>query len=110
MSALTERNKVLRHTIGRLRVRLPDCEHPEALRLLAEIDVLAARLFVSMLDGGGNRDQLSAYGRLVDQRISLLTRLRLLPTLPRAKVSDEEELDPYVQRHIETLRARGEKV
>ncbi len=102
MSAYTDRAKAIRSRLQRYRAKLPDAD-TDALRLLAELDAASALLFARL--GDGSRDVLTTYTRLLDQRVDLLTRLRLLATPPRPKVKEDAGLDPYVREH---LRAIGE--
>lgn len=89
---------MIKATLERLRRAAPDA-NAEALRLLAETDVAAAVLLTKLADG----KNASEYNRLVEHRVSLLTRLRMLPPLPRGKVSDDEDLDPHVQEMRERV-------
>lgn len=108
VTANGKRQRAIKWALQQLRARLPNADG-DVLKLLAELDAASAVLFAA-LDGKATRDVLAAYGKLVDQRIDLLTRLRLLPTPPRPKAKEDPDLDPYVQQHLAGLRAHGEKV
>ena len=108
VTASGKRQRAIKWALEQLRTRLPDADG-DVLKLLAELDAASAVLFVA-LDGKATRDVLAAYGKLIDARIDVLTRLRLLPQPPRPKAKEDPDLDPVVQRHLEGLRAHGEKV
>jgi len=104
MTALGQRYKLIHGTLRRLRRKLPDAD-TDALRTLAETDAASAVLLAAIADGKTSKDMLAAYTRLVDQRVALLTRLRLLPPLPRARVSDDDpENDPEVRAFAERVQ------
>lgn len=109
MTALVTRQKAIRGTLRRLRAQLPGADG-DSLRHLAELDSVCSVLFAEIVNGKTSKDTLFAYSKLVDQRTALMQAHRLTPQVPRPKVKDDPELDPYVQRHLEALRARGEKV
>lgn len=96
MGALTDRNKVIRHIVDRLRRDAQGDPSASAIREMAEIDLLCASLM-------GDPSKLDQYLRALALRAQYSQRLRITPAAYRPSTSLPEGDDPYVKAHLKAI-------